>query len=90
MSKVKLNVINSVSDVGYSKPVTIRRIGCRNNQESVLANLVKNEQKYLDQDYITSDNGMSKYKCKMNRTDSLNKTHMQIFFSMSVLLSGLS
>lgn len=90
MSKVKLNVINSVSDVGYSKLVTIRRIGCCSNRESVLANSVKNEQTYLGQDYITSDNGMSKYKCKMNRTDSLNKTHMQIFFSMWVLLSELS
>lgn len=89
MSKVKLNVINGVSDVEYSKLPTIRRIGCRSNRESVLANSVKNEQKYLDQDYITSDNGMSKYKSKMNRTDSLNKTHMQIFFSMRVLLSEL-
>lgn len=89
MSKVKLNVINGVSDVEYSKLPTIRRIGCRSNRESVLANSVKNEQKYLDQDYITSDNGMSKNKCKMNRTDSLNKTHMQIFFTMWVLLSEL-
>lgn len=84
MSKVKLNVINGVSDVEYSKLATI----C-SNRESVLENSDKNEQKYLDQDYITSDNGMSKYKCKMNRTDSLNKTHMQIFFSMWVLLSEL-
>lgn len=52
MSKVKLNVTNSVSDVEYSKLPTIRRIESRSNRESVLANLVKNEQKYLDQYYI--------------------------------------
>lgn len=48
MSKVKLNVINGVSDVEYSKLTTIRRIGCRSNRESVLENSDKNEQKYLD------------------------------------------
>lgn len=47
MSKVKLNVINGVSDVEYSKLTTIRRIGCRSNRESVLENSDKNEQKYL-------------------------------------------
>lgn len=55
MSKVKINLINSVSDVEYSKLPTIRRIGCRSNRESVLANWVKNEQNYLDQDYTGED-----------------------------------